>query len=104
MRSAVEPDKWHERTAFEAPPDADGVPGFGSEGRSSAQADGIFNWGIGLQTDLYPTEGAEVQFLYEVFNLTNRPSASVPNRNVRLPAGGTNTPPRQMQFGPRIVS
>ena len=101
------PDKWYERTAFEIPRDANGVADFGNVGRNTMQEDGIFNWDIGLQKSFYPTERTEVQFRYEVFNLTNHPSFSVPNRNVRSPAGGTirgtNTDPRQMQFGLRIV-
>ena len=101
------PDEWYDRTAFEIPRDANGVADFGNVGRNTMQEDGIFNWDIGLQKSFYPTERTEVQFRYEVFNLTNHPSFSVPNRNVRSPAGGTirgtNTAPRQMQFGLRIV-
>ena len=61
-----------------------------------------------MQESFYPSEQTELQFRYEVFNLTNHPSFSVPKRNVRPPAGGTtrgtNTTLRQMQLGSRIMS
>ena len=100
------PDLWYDRTAFDIPRDANGIADFGNVGRNSMQEDGIFNWDIGLQKTFEVTETLKVQFKWEVFNLTNHPSFSVPNRNVLSPAGGTirgtNTDPRQVQFGLRI--
>ncbi len=100
------PDRWYDRTAFAIPRDASALADFGNVGRNSMQEDGIFNWDIGLQKAFQVTESLDVQFRREVFNMTNHPSFAVPNRNVRSPAGGTirgtNTSPRQMQFGLRI--
>ena len=100
------PDLWLNPNAFAYPVDAAGNPTFGNLGRNSLQEPGIFNWDVGLMKNFKVTERIGLQFRWEVFNVTNHPSYGTPNANFSSPdvgkITGTNSLPRQQQFGLRV--
>jgi hypothetical protein len=100
------PDLWFNPDAFVSPTDSNGNPTFGNLGRNSLQEGGIFNWDVGLMKSFEVTERIDVQFRWEIFNVTNHPSYGTPNSNLSSPDVGKITStlglPRQQQLGLRI--
>ena len=61
---------------------------------------------IGVQKYIALMSGAGIQLRWEVFNVLNRTNFDVPNRIAFTPNFGrifSSKPPRQMQFGLKVL-
>jgi hypothetical protein len=79
---------------------------FGDAPRNSVQAPGYADVDTALQKDLDLGNGTRLQFRWEIFNLLNRTNFDVPNRVAFTPNFGrifSAKPPRQMQFGVKVL-
>lgn len=79
---------------------------FGSAPRNSVLSPGYANVDAGLQRDVTIGNGMRLQFRWEIFNLLNRTNFDVPNRVAFTPNVGrifSVKPPRQMQFGMKLL-
>ncbi len=69
-------------------------------------APGYANVDLGIQKDIALGNGARLQFRWEIFNLLNSVNFDVPNRIAFTPNFGrifSAKPPRQMQFGVKLL-
>ena len=69
-------------------------------------APGYASVDISLQRDLALPKGTHLQVRWEVFNVLNRTNFDVPNRVAFTPNFGrifSAKPPRQMQFGVKLL-
>lgn len=64
---------------------------FGNAGRNIIRGDGLHNFDIGVQRFFRITEGHQLQFRGEVFNLTNHPNFFFPTTSLASAAFGTVT-------------
>ncbi len=63
-------------------------------------------WTLAIQKDVALGRGARLQLRWEIFNLLNRVNFDVPNRIAFTPNFGrifSAKPPRQMQFGVKLL-
>jgi len=78
----------------------------GNSGRNTIRGPHTTVFDAALTRDFHMTERANLQFRWEVFNLTNTPEFGQPNSNVTSGAAGTITTlsgdPRVMQFALRL--
>src|SRR5713226_537277 len=84
------PKQWFDPNAFIAPPNNSGF--FGNVGRDTYIGPGLATWDFSVLKETHITEGLNLQFRAEIFNLLNRANFNTPNliTNVLLP--GTTTP------------
>ena len=95
------PDNWINPAAFATP-----TPGtFGSLGRNTLRGPSLKNLDLSIAKSFQISEGREIQFRTEFFNLTNHVNLGLPNQQFGLPdfgeIGTTVTRQRQIQFGLR---
>lgn len=79
---------------------------FGSAPRNSVLSPGYATVDMGLQKDVSLAGGSRLQFRWEVFNVLNRANFDVPNRVAFTSNFGrifSAKPPRQMQFGVKVL-
>ncbi len=79
---------------------------FGDAPRNSVLAPGYASVDTAIQKDIDLGNGARVQLRWETFNLLNRTNFDVPNRVAFTPNFGrifSAKPPRQMQFGLKVL-
>jgi hypothetical protein len=79
---------------------------FGNAPRNSVQAPGYASVDASVQKEVKLASGAHLQFRWEIFNLLNRTNFDVPNRVAFTPNFGrifSAKPPRQMQFGLKVL-
>ncbi len=96
---------WFNPAAF-ATPMAGGLYTYGNSGRNILRADGIGNLDAGLMKMFSITERVQMQFRWEVFNVTNSPQYADPVTTVGPNLGtisSTVNTPREMQFALRLA-
>jgi hypothetical protein len=79
---------------------------FGDAPRNSVLSPGYANVDAAVQKDVALHSGTRLQFRWEIFNLLNRTNFDVPNRIAFTPNFGrifSAKPPRQMQFGVKVL-
>jgi hypothetical protein len=95
-------NQWFNPKAFAAP-----VNSFGSAGRNLLRLDGVWNVDFGLQKNFLITEGRQLQFRAEAFNVFNHIDLGNPATRLDQPNPGrvstTSHTPRQLQLGLRLV-
>jgi hypothetical protein len=96
------PDRWFNTTAFGFPP-----PGtFGNAGRNILDGPGFQNVNASLMKNTRLTEGVNLQFRTEVFNLLNHPNFNLPDNFLGSPTFGrisSARDPRHIQFGLKLL-
>jgi hypothetical protein len=102
------PDQWFDPRAFVLP--LQGT--FGNVARGSLRGPGLFNTDISLFKRIRISEGLNLQFRTEVFNILNHPNFAFPNEVVfsgsnYSPSAGsitnTATTSRQIQFALKLL-
>jgi len=102
------PDQWYDPRAFVLP--AQGT--FGNVARGSLRGPGLFNVDTSFLKKIRISEGLNLQFRAEAFNVLNHPNFAFPNEVVFLgntysPSGGvitnTATTSRQIQFALKLL-
>ena len=102
------PDQWFDPRAFVLP--AQGT--FGNVARGSIRGPGLFNLDTSLLKRVRISEGLNLQFRTEMFNVLNHPNFSYPNEVLfqgaeYSPSGSvitaTSTPSRQIQFALKLL-
>jgi hypothetical protein len=100
-------DAWVNPAAFAIPQNADGTYRYGHLGRNTLRGPGYFNLDAALTKDVGLGGTRRLQLRWEVFNLTNHPSFSLPNTELGSTDFGTIrstvSTPRQMQFGVKFL-
>ncbi len=79
---------------------------FGNAPRNSVLSPGYANVDFGLQKNVDVSNGMQLQLRWEVFNVLNRTNFDVPNRTAFTANFGrifSAKPPRQMQFGVKLL-
>ena len=79
---------------------------FGNAPRNAVLSPGYANVDAAVQKDVVLGGGTRLQFRWEIFNLLNRANFDVPNRVAFTPNFGrifSAKPPRQMQFGVKVL-
>jgi len=79
---------------------------FGDAPRNSVLAPGYANVDASVQKDVPLGGGARLELRWEIFNLLNRTNFDVPNRTAFTSNFGrifSAKPPRQMQFGAKLI-
>jgi hypothetical protein len=101
-------DAWLNPAAFAIPRNADGTYRYGYLGRNTLRGPGYFNLDAALTKEMGLGGARRLQLRWEVFNLTNHPSFSLPNTELGSTDFGTIrstvSTPRQMQFGVKFLS
>jgi outer membrane receptor protein involved in Fe transport len=85
---------------------ANAVGTFGTAGRNIIQGPGYFNWDMSLKKAFRITEGHQLQFRWDVFNVPNRPNFNSLVTNLNAPTFGQIDgvePGRIMQFSLKYV-
>ncbi|MBM3753940.1 MAG: hypothetical protein FJW38_08170 [Acidobacteria bacterium] len=99
-------NRWFDTTAFASPRNADGTWRLGNAGRAILASDNPFNVDAGMLKNFALTERFNLQFRWEVFNVSNTPTLGAPEVNFENPDFGkvrsTYSTPRQMQFALRL--
>jgi hypothetical protein len=102
------PDEWYDPRAFVLPPQGT----FGNVGRSSLRGPGLFNLDTSFLKKIRISEGLNLQFRTEAFNILNHPNFSFPNEvvfqgNAYSSSAGvitnTATTSRQIQFALKFL-
>lgn len=97
------PDRWFDVNAFPVVPLT--AFRFGNSGRNILDGPGFMSINLGLSKRFRIRERSDVQFRWEVFNVTNHTNFKLPNVNVDAQNAATITaanPARQMQLGLRF--
>ncbi len=102
------PGQWYNPNAFALPP----AGTYGSLGRSVYSGPSLANLDVSLFKDTAVTERTTLQFRAEFFNVLNHANFGTPNSTV-FSGGAINasaglittlaTPPRQIQFGLKLM-
>jgi hypothetical protein len=110
------PAHWFNPDAFIAPPNNSGF--FGNVGRNAYIGPGLATWDFSVLKETQISEGLNLQFRAEIFNLLNRANFNTPSliTAVLLPGSttpvqspsagaitGTSTTSRQIQFGLKLI-
>jgi hypothetical protein len=95
------PQQWFNVSAFQqlAPDPLGRFQVFGDEGRNVVAGPGYMNWDFSIFKNITVTEGKDVQFRGELFNLMN-------HTNFRLPVSDISSPnfgQIQSDVGPRVI-
>jgi hypothetical protein len=96
------PDRWFDVAAFPVVPN--GSYRFGSSGRNILDGPGMIALNFSLFKNYKIRERDQLQFRWELFNVSNHPNFNLPNASVNALNGATITTaqaPRTMQFGIR---
>ena len=116
------PNKYFDGLSFVLPPLTPdcAAPGatctlrvFGNVGRNTLTGPGLATWNLSLLKSTKLTEGSQLQFRAEFFNLLNRPNFRLPNSTVFLAGAARNalagritdvsTNARQIQFALKLI-
>jgi hypothetical protein len=96
-------DRWFDTSAFATPAQFT----YGNSGRNILYGPGRVNFDFSLFKQFRVTEGLNLQFRTEFFNLFNTPQFDLPNAAIGASNAGTITgivgTPRQIQFGLKLV-
>jgi len=96
-------DRWFDISAFKTPAQFT----YGNSGRNILYGPGRVNFDFSLFKQFRVTEGLNLQFRTEFFNLFNTPQFDLPNAAIGASSAGTITgvvgTPRQIQFGLKLV-
>lgn len=96
-------DRWFNTAAFQVAERGT----FGNLGRNTLSSPGIHNWDVSITKNTKISEGKNVQFRTEVFNIANHPQFVRPNSDISSPQVGkifaTSQFSRQIQLGLKIV-
>ena len=104
------PNEWFNPAAFLAPPNNSGF--YGNLGRDTLIGPGLATWDFSLLKNIPIRERFRAQFRAEFFNILNRANFNTPNAVTFTPTGvsptaglitSTATPPRQIQFGLKLL-
>lgn len=79
---------------------------FGNLGRNAFRSPGLEQWDLTVNKDITIREGIRLQFRSEFFNILNHTNFGFPNQQSNNAAFGTITttyPPRQIQFGLKLL-
>jgi hypothetical protein len=79
---------------------------FGNVGRNAFRAPGLEQWDMAVNKRFRITERVGLQFRSEFFNILNHTNFGVPNTTSTAAAFGTirtTYPPRQIQFGLKLM-
>jgi hypothetical protein len=79
---------------------------FGNLGRNAFRSPGLEQWDLAVNKDITIREGIRLQFRSEFFNVLNHTNFGFPNQQSNSTAFGTITttyPPRQIQFGLKLL-
>jgi hypothetical protein len=91
-------ERWFDVSAFVLPAQFT----YGNSGANILREDRFKSLDFSIFKQFHVTEGSQLQFRAEAFNLTNTPSFAIPNTAVDTAAGGrvtsTLSAPRQIQF------
>jgi hypothetical protein len=82
-------EQWFDRSAFPAVPR--GAFRFGNSGRNILDGPGAFLLNLGLSRRFKVSEGAALQYRWEIFNVPNHTNFNLPENNVDVRNGGTIT-------------
>jgi hypothetical protein len=96
------PQQWFNTSCFALPAPFT----FGNAARNSVLSPGYADVDGGLQKDVALSNGARLQFRWEIFNLLNHTNFDVPNRTAFTPNFGhifSAFPARQMQLAVKIL-
>jgi hypothetical protein len=100
-------DAWLNPAAFSIPQNSDGTYRYGNLGRNTLPGPGYFTVDAALTKDIRVGGARRLQIRWEVFNVTNHPSFSLPNAELGSADFGTIrstvSTPRQMQFGVKFL-
>jgi len=93
--------EWFNTGAFQRiTPDINSpVQQFGNEGRNTLQGPGYTNWDFSAFKSIPVTEGKEIQFRAELFNVLNHTNLRLPNGDISSPTFGQI----QRDISPRVV-
>ena len=99
------PEEWFDTGAFVR---AEGPVMNGTAGRNVVLTDGIVNFDFGLTKVFNVSEGTDLEFRWEAFNLFNHPNFGVPKNDLQDGAAfgrvlSTSTSERIMQFGLKFI-
>jgi hypothetical protein len=103
-RGSRTPDRWFDTTVFAMPAQYT----FGNAPRNSVVGPGMANLDLALAKVWMLDEPAQLEFRWEIFNLTNRANFDLPNRtfnsgnNANFGRIQSAKSPREMQFGLRL--
>jgi len=75
------------------------VQQFGNEGRNTLQGPGYANWDFSAFKNIPVTEGKELQFRAELFNILNHTNLQLPNGQIGSPTFGEI----HSDMGPRVI-
>jgi hypothetical protein len=95
-------EQWFNTGCFELQPQFT----FGNAPRNSVLSPGYATIDVGIQKDVELGTSKRLQLRWEIFNLLNRTNFDVPNRIAFTPNFGrifSAKPPRQMQFGAKLL-
>src|SRR5262245_55885465 len=96
-------DRWFDTSAFATPAQFT----YGNSGRNILYGPGRVNFDFSIFKQFRVTEGLNLQFRTEFFNLINTPQFDLPNAAIGASNAGTITgvvgTPRQIQFGLKLV-
>ncbi|HLH07459.1 MAG TPA: hypothetical protein VKW78_09490, partial [Terriglobales bacterium] len=104
------PNQWFNPSAFLAPPPNSGF--YGNLRRDTLIGPGLATWDFSALKNTKITEGWNLQFRAEIFNLLNRENFNTPNLITFSPSGvsgtagaitSTSTTARQVQFGVKLL-
>ena len=96
------PDRWFNTAAFSFPP----FGSFGDAGRNLLDGPGFVNFNASLLKTTKLTEGLDLQFRAEAFNLFNHPNFNLPDNFLGSPTFGrilSAQSPRHIQFGLKLL-
>jgi hypothetical protein len=97
-------DLWYNPNAFTAPQQPFRN---GTASRNSLRGPAMYESDMSLAKNFWPSEGKQLEFRWEVFNVFNHVNLGLPNGTVDVSGAGqityTQTPMRQMQFGLHFV-
>ncbi len=100
------PAHWFNTSAFSDAEPA-GTYAFGDAPRNLLRSGGIDNLDFGLYRHLRVTEGSQVEFRAELFNIFNHPDFAAPTANVESPSfgtvGGTTEASREIQLALKYI-
>ena len=93
--------EWFNTKAFQqlVPNPNSPVQQFGNEGRNVVQGPGYANWDFAAVKNIPVTEGTQLQFRGELFNLLNRTNLRLPDSDISSPTFGQI----HSDVGPRVI-
>ena len=90
-RKLGSPDGWWDPSTFADPDEIGGTPRFGTCGSNTLRGPGLINMDMGIFRRFQVTEGIDIQFRAEAFNISNTPHFNNPNSNIASSGFGVVT-------------